>query len=296
MKLKLDLHDFRVPDGKPFRIAKTHTKVKDHYTDTAHYEALIAQFREEIDDLQQKMYAQDRHGLLLIFQAMDAAGKDSTIKHVMSGVNPQGVEVHAFQRPTTDELDHDFLWRTSRVLPPRGRIGIFNRSYYEEVLVCRVHPEIVTKVQRLPEETTKDLKKLYAKRLEDIQNFEKYCERNGVRIVKFFLNVSKEEQKKRFLARIDTPSKNWKFDEGDVKERGFWKEYMHAYEDAISTTATETCPWYVVPADDKKNMRLIVSAVILHEMQGMNLKYPKMPAEQQAHLEAAKKLLLAEKE
>lgn len=295
MKLKLDLHDFRVPDGKPFRISKAKTKVKDLYTDSAHYETLIAQFREEIDDLQQKMYAQDRQGLLLIFQAMDAAGKDSTIKHVMSGVNTQGVEVHSFKRPTSAELDHDFLWRTSRVLPQRGRIGIFNRSYYEEVLCCRVHPEIVTQIQRLPEKTTKNLDKLFADRLKDIRNLEAYCHRNGIRIVKFFLNVSKDEQKKRFLARIDTPSKNWKFEEGDVKERGFWKEYMHAYEDAIRHTGTEECPWYVVPADDKKNMRLIVSAAILHEMQGMKLKYPELPPEQKAQLAVAKKLLLDEK-
>jgi len=294
MKLKLDLDDFRVPDGKPFRIGKAKTKVKDLYQDDAHYETLIAEFRSEIDELQQKMYAQDRQGLLLIFQAMDAAGKDSTIKHVMSGVNTQGVESHAFKRPTDDELDHDFLWRTSRVMPPRGRIGIFNRSYFEEVLVCRVHPEIVTKIQRLPAKTTQNVDKLFADRLKDIRNFESYSHRNGIRIVKFFLHVSKAEQKKRFLARIDTPSKNWKFEEGDVKERGHWNEYMHAYEDAIRKTGTEECPWYVVPADDKKNMRLIVSAAILYEMKTMKLKYPELPAEQKAELEAAKKFLLAE--
>ncbi|MDZ4405584.1 polyphosphate kinase 2 family protein [Prosthecobacter sp.] len=294
MKLKLDLEDFRVPDGRPFRIKKARTKVKDVYRDDAHYESLIAEFRMEIDDLQQKMYAQNRQGLLLVFQAMDAAGKDSTIKHVMSGVNTQGVEVHAFKRPTDDELDHDFLWRTTRVLPPRGRIGIFNRSYYEEVLVCRIHPEIVTKIQRLPGATTKSLKKLFADRLKDIGNLESYCHRNGIRIVKFFLHVSKEEQKKRFLARIDTPSKNWKFEEGDVKERSHWKDYMVAYEDAIRTTATDECPWYVVPADDKKNMRLIVSAAILAEMQTMKLKYPELPEEQKKHLQAAKRLLLSE--
>ena len=294
MKLKLDLDDFRVPDGKPFRIKKAKTKVKDLYQDDAHYESLIAEFRTEIDDLQQKMYAQNRQGLLLVFQAMDAAGKDSTIKHVMSGVNTQGVEVHAFKRPTDDELDHDFLWRTTRVLPPRGRIGIFNRSYYEEVLVCRIHPEIVTKIQRLPAETTKNIDKLFADRLKDIRNLESYCHRNGIRIVKFFLHVSKEEQKKRFLSRIDTPSKNWKFEEGDVRERGHWKDYMAAYEDAIRSTATEECPWYVVPADDKKNMRLIVSATILAEMQSMKLKYPELPPEQKKHLQAAKRFLLAE--
>lgn len=295
MKLRINLDSFRVPQGKPFRIDKAKTKVPKFYDSETHYESLIGQFREEIDDLQQKMYAQDRQGLLLIFQAMDAAGKDSTIKHVMSGVNTQGVEVHAFKRPTDDELNHDFLWRTTRVMPPRGRIGIFNRSYYEEVLVCRVHPEIVTRIQRLPEKTTKNIDKLFADRLKDIRNFESYSHRNGIRIVKFFLHVSKDEQKKRFLARIDTPSKNWKFEEGDVKERGYWKEYQHAYEDAIRKTGTEDCPWYVVPADDKKNMRLIVSAAILHEMQTMKLKYPELPAEQKAHLEAAKQFLLSEK-
>ena len=294
MKLKLNLDEFRVPEGKPFRIAKAKTKVKKLYTDDAHYEELIAQFRVEIDDLQQKMYAQDRQGLLLIFQAMDAAGKDSTIKHVMSGVNTQGVESHAFKRPTDAELDRDFLWRTTRVMPPRGRIGIFNRSYYEEVLVCRVHPEIVTKIQRLPAKTTKNIDKLFKDRLKDIRNFEEYSDRNGIRIVKFFLHVSKEEQKKRFLARIDTPSKNWKFEEGDVKERGHWKEYQEAYEDAIRATGTDDCPWYVVPADDKKNMRLIVSAAVLAEMQTMKLKYPELPSEQITELQAAKKLLLAE--
>jgi len=294
MKLKLDLEDFRVPDGKPFRIKKAKTKVKDLYRDDLHYESLIKEFRTEIDDLQQKMYAQDRQGLLLVFQAMDAAGKDSTIKHVMSGVNTQGVEVHAFKRPTSAELDHDFLWRTNRVMPPRGRIGIFNRSYYEEVLVCRVHPEIVTKIQRLPAATTRDIDQLFADRLKDLRNFESYSHRNGIRVVKFFLHVSKEEQKKRFLLRIDTPSKNWKFEEGDVRERGFWKDYMRAYEDAIRATATDECPWYIIPADDKKNMRLIVSAAILAEMQTMKLKYPELPPEQKKNLQAAKQLLLAE--
>jgi PPK2 family polyphosphate:nucleotide phosphotransferase len=295
MKLKLDLDDFRVPDGRPFRIKKAKTKVKDLYQDDAHYESLIAEFRVEIDELQQKMYAQNHQGLLLIFQAMDAAGKDSTIKHVMSGVNTQGVECHAFKRPTDAELDHDFLWRTSRVMPPRGRIGIFNRSYYEEVLVCRVHPEIVTKIQRLPDKTTSNLKTLFADRLKDIRNFEAYSHRNGIRIVKFFLHVSKDEQKKRFLTRIDTPSKNWKFEEADVRERAHWKEYMRAYEDAIRSTGTEECPWYVVPADDKRNMRLIVSAAILAEMQRMKLAWPQLPADKLGGLARCKKLLLAEK-
>ena len=295
MRLKLDLEDFRVPDGRPFQIKRAKTAIKDLYKDDAHYEALIAEFRTEIDELQQKMYAQDRQGLLIIFQAMDAAGKDSTIKHVMSGVNTQGIESHAFKRPTSSELDHDFLWRTTRVMPPRGRIGIFNRSYYEEVLICRVHPEIVTSIQRLPDKTTKNLDKLFEDRLKDIRNFEAYNHRNGIRVLKFFLHVSKSEQKKRFLSRIDTPSKNWKFEEGDVKERGHWNEYMDAYQDAIRATATDDCPWYVVPADDKKNMRLIVSAAVLKEMQGMKLKYPELPPEQKSKLAAAREFLLNEK-
>ncbi len=295
MKLKLDLESFRQPDGgKPFRIAKARTRIKDVYEDDAHYEALIGEFRHEIDELQQQMYAHDRYGLLVIFQAMDAAGKDGTIKHVMSGVNPQGVEVHYFKRPSDEELDHDFLWRTSQRLPPRGRIGIFNRSYYEEVLVCRVHPEIVTRSQRLPAEATRDLKRLFARRHEDIRHFEAYAHRNGIRVVKFFLHVSRDEQKARFLERIETPSKNWKFAEGDIAERAFWDDYMRAYEETIRATATGDSPWYVVPADDKKTMRLIVSAAILHELKKLKLSWPVLPKEQQAALARSRKRLLAE--
>ncbi len=296
MKLKLDLDDYRVSKGKAFRIKKARTRVKSLYRDNAHYEELIAQFRSEIDELQQKMYAQNRHAMLLIFQAMDAAGKDSTIKHVMSGVNTEGVESHAFKRPTASELDHDFLWRHLRVMPPRGRLGIFNRSYYEEVLVCRIHPEIVTRIQRLPHETTSNIKRLFKDRLQDIANYEAYSHRNGIHIAKFFLHVSKDEQKRRFLARIDTPSKNWKFEEGDVKERAHWDDYMAAYEDAIRVTATDDCPWYVVPADDKKNMRLIVSAAVLHEMQKLHLAWPKLPQDQLAVLAHSRDLLMSEPE
>jgi PPK2 family polyphosphate:nucleotide phosphotransferase len=294
MKLKINLDDFRVASGKDFRIKKAKTKVKSLYRDNAHYEELIAQFRIEIDELQQKMYAQDRHGMLMIFQAMDAAGKDSTIKHVMSGVNTEGVESHAFKRPTANELDHDFLWRHLRVMPPRGRLGIFNRSYYEEVLVCKIHPEIVTHIQRLPKATTADLKRLFKDRLQDIANYEAFSHRNGIHITKFFLHVSKEEQKKRFLSRIDTPSKNWKFEEGDVKERAHWDDYMKAYQDAIRATATEQCPWYVIPADDKKNMRLIVSAAVLHELQNLRLTWPKLPKDQLAVLAQSRELLMNE--
>jgi PPK2 family polyphosphate:nucleotide phosphotransferase len=242
--------------------------------------------------MQEMLYAHHKYGVCIIFQAMDAAGKDGTIKHVMSGVDPQGVEVHAFKKPTEDELDHDFMWRCSQRMPPRGRIGIFNRSYYEEVLVCQVHPEIVQKYQHMPAEVLKDMPKLFDKRRKDIKRFESYAFRNGMRIVKIMLHVSKEEQKKRFLERIDTPAKNWKFNAADVQARNQWDEYQKAYEQAINATATEKCPWYVVPADDKKNMRLIVSAAILHEMKRLHLHWPKLPPEQQAELSKCREMLM----
>ena len=295
MKLKLDPRDFRFDGSEELRIKKARTKVPDLYRDDADYELLIRQFREEINALQEKMYAHDRYGMLLIFQAMDAAGKDGTIQHVLSGVNPHGMDVHCFKRPSEEELDHDYLWRTNARLPQRGRITIFNRSYYEEVLICRVHPEIVQNFQRVPDEAKKDMKKLFARRLDDIHAHESYLHRNGFRVVKFMLHVSKEEQRKRFLQRIATPSKNWKFNEGDIKERDFWQDYMAAYEDAVNETATDKSPWYVVPADDKKNMRLIVSAAILREMRKLDTSYPKMSEEQKAGLARCKKALLAEK-
>ena len=295
MKLKLDLKDFRVPEGKkPFRLAKVPTKIKPLYTDAQHYERLLGEFRAEINDLQQMMFAHNRYGMLFIFQAMDAAGKDGTIQHVMSGINPEGVEVHSFKQPSLQELDHDYLWRCTGRMPPRGRIGIFNRSYYEEVLICKVHPEIVQNYQRLPDSAMKDMKKLFEKRYEDIANFEAYAHRNGIHVVKFMLHVSKAEQKKRFLERIDTPSKNWKFNAGDVSERAHWDAYMDAYEKAINATATEKCPWYVVPADDKKTMRLIVSAAILAELKQLDLHWPRLPKEQRAQLAKSKESLLAE--
>ena len=293
MKLSLDLADYRVTKAN-FRIKKAKTSIKRLYKDEAHYQELLRQFRDEIAELQEQMFAHDRYGLLLLFQAMDAAGKDGTIKHVMSGIDPQGVEVHAFKKPTQDELDHDYLWRTSTVMPPRGRIGIFNRSYYEEVLICQVHPEIVQKIQRLPHEQMKDMKKLYKKRREDIAQFEAYAYRNGIRMVKFMLHVSKDEQKKRFLERIDTPAKNWKFHAADVAERQHWDDYMKAYEQAINATATEDTPWYVIPADDKKTMRLIVSLAILHEMKKLHLHWPKLPPEQKAELARCREMLMAE--
>jgi PPK2 family polyphosphate:nucleotide phosphotransferase len=241
---------------------------------------------------QDKLYAQDRRSLLLVFQAMDAAGKDSTIKHVMSGVNPQGCQVVAFKQPSAEELDHDWLWRCVKQLPERGRIGIFNRSYYEEVLVVRVHREIL-RAGKLPEKCiTKDI---FEQRLKDIAHFEDFLTRNGTTVVKFFLHVSREEQKKRFLERIEEPGKRWKFAAGDVRERAHWNDYMNAYEDAIRATATKAAPWFVVPADNKWFTRLVVAGAVVEAMEKMDLEYPKVDAKQAAELEKSREMLLAEK-
>jgi PPK2 family polyphosphate:nucleotide phosphotransferase len=242
---------------------------------------------------QDRLYAQDRWSLLLIFQAMDAAGKDSTIEHVMSGVNPQGCQVFSFKQPSSEELDHDFLWRTSRSLPERGRIGIFNRSYYEEVLVARVHPEIL-EAQKLPPKCVS--KEIWDERLEDIAAFERHLTRNGTVVLKFFLHVSKAEQKRRFLERIERHEKNWKFSAADARERRFWDAYMDAYERAIRATATKRAPWYVVPADNKWFTRLVVAAAIVDAMQSLDLHYPKIDAAQRKQLAAARKLLASERD
>jgi PPK2 family polyphosphate:nucleotide phosphotransferase len=295
MKLNADLDEFCCTGKKSLTIAKTSTKLKAKlYKNDADLTAKLASFREEIDELQQKLYAQNRQGILFVFQAMDAAGKDGTIRHVLSGVNPAGVEVREFKRPSEEELDHDYLWRCQKAMVQRGRIGIFNRSYYEEVLVCRVHPDIVKDYQRLPAAATKDMKGFYKARIAAIASYEDYLADNGIKVVKFFLNVSKKEQKQRFLERIQTPEKNWKFNLGDVKERQHWDAYMDAYEKAINGTATKKSPWYVIPADDKGTMRLLVSAAILREMSQLDLKWPTLPAEQKAELAEAEKLLLAE--
>jgi len=241
-----------------------------------------------LSEMQDKLYAQSNWGLLLIFQAMDAAGKDSTIKHVMSGVNPQGVEVHAFKEPSSEELAHDFLWRTNRCLPARGKIGIFNRSYYEEVLVVRVHPELLEK-ERIPKELREE--RFWKNRYEDINAFENYLTRNGIAIRKFFLNVSKKEQKRRFLERLDNPEKNWKFSPGDVRERKCWDDYQSAYEKMIRNTASERAPWVVVPADNKWFSRLLVVATVVDALWEMNLEYPKVSDEKMAALKAARKEL-----
>jgi PPK2 family polyphosphate:nucleotide phosphotransferase len=243
---------------------------------------------EVLTELQDKLYAQDRWAVLLIFQAMDAAGKDGVIKHVMSGINPQGCEVFSFKAPTSEDLDHDYLWRCMKYLPERGRIGIFNRSYYEETLIVRVHENILNS-QKLPEKLV--TKHIWDERFHDIRNFEKYLTRNGVIIRKFFLHVSKEEQKKRFLERIDNPDKNWKFSSADVKERGHWNEYMKAYEDMIRKTATKDSPWYVVPADNKWFTRLVVAAAVIDALDSLDLNYPEVGEEKLKELAEAKNLL-----
>ena len=275
----LDTNRFRYDghgsDTKPFDIKKAPTKVDDLYDDDDDYEKLLRQQVDEIDKLQTQLYVDNRYGLLTIFQALDAAGKDGTIQHVFTGTNPLGLRVHSFKRPTEQELEHDFLWRCWRELPERGTIGIFNRSYYEEVLVTKVHPEIVTQTQRLPEALIEDMDKVWKQRYEAIRNMEKYLYHNGFPTIKFFLHVSKDEQADRLIARIKDIDKNWKFDEGDVTERNFWHDYQQAYEDAINETATEHAPWYVIPADDKKNMRLLVGRILINELKKLPISKPK---------------------
>ena len=247
---------------------------------------------ETLANMQDILYAQDKWSLLLIFQAMDAAGKDGAIKHVMSGVNPQGCQVTSFKAPSPEELDHDFLWRCQKQLPERGRIGIFNRSYYEEVLVVRVHEQIL-QAQKLPEKLV--TKEIWNERFKDIRNFEKYLFRNGTKVVKFFLNVSTDEQKKRFIERIDNPAKNWKFSTADAKERNYWKDYMKAYEEMIRETSTKKSPWYVVPADNKSFARIVIASAVINALDELGLKYPRVSKEKIAELQAIKKALTEEK-
>ncbi|GAB4009190.1 polyphosphate kinase 2 family protein [Spirosoma migulaei] len=265
---------FRYDGDKSFKLKKAPTKVDDLYEDDAHYEALLRQQAAEIDKWQEKMYAHNRYGLLTVFQALDAAGKDGTIQNVFTGTNPAGVKVYAFKRPTDQELDHDFLWRSWRELPERGTIGVFNRSYYEEVLVTKVHPEILTQSQRLPEKVTDDLDKLFKHRYQAIRDMETFLYRNGFPTIKFYLHVSKKEQAERLIERIKDQEKNWKFQEGDVKERDFWDDYQDAYETCIAETATDNAPWYIIPADDKKNMRLLVGQIIIDELKKLPIATP----------------------
>ncbi len=282
--------DFRVNEGDEVHLKKWPTLVKPAYKSKKKYQKLLAEQVEELSDLQQLHYASNRHAVLLIFQAMDAAGKDGAIKHVMSGVNPQGCQVFSFQHPNTEELDHDFLWRTTQCLPERGRIGIFNRSYYEEVLIVRVHPEIL-RAERLPE-ALHDENTVWKERYRSIVGLEKHLFHNGTRIIKIFLHLSKEEQRKRFLARIDEPEKNWKFSYADMEERKFWPQYMQAYEACLSATSTKIAPWYVVPADDKKNARLIISRIILDTFKQLKMSYPETDAKRQQELLVIRKQLM----
>ncbi|MGB8732288.1 MAG: polyphosphate kinase 2 family protein [Candidatus Sulfotelmatobacter sp.] len=279
---------YRIDDGKHFQL-------KDYDpADTGHWRS-VEQAKEQLqkdvarmEDLQAKLYAQDRWALLLIFQAMDAAGKDGTIKHVMSGVNPEGCQVTSFKTPSDTELQHDFLWRTTEHLPERGHIGIFNRSYYEEVLVVRVHPQVLKSEKVPPALVTKDI---WKERFEDIRSFERYMARNGTVIRKFFLHLSKKEQKKRFLARLDEPEKHWKFSEADIHERDYWDDYQDAYEDMIRQTTSKHAPWYVVPADNKWFTHLVVSAAIVETLEGLDLAYPKVDAAKEKEIQAARRIL-----
>lgn len=268
------IKDFEIKEKSTFKIKNTSTKVKNYYSSKEDYEAILAKLQSELDDLQSMMYADGRHGVLVIFQAMDAAGKDGTMKAVFKNVNPLGLSFYSFKRPSETELNHDYMWRCFKVLPERGNVQVFNRSYYEEVLVVKVHPDILTNYQKIPKTLTQNPEKVWKKRYEDISNFENYLANNGIKVIKFFLNVSKEEQGNRLIERIEDISKNWKFEEGDIKERSFWNDYQSAYEEMINETSTDQNPWYVVPADDKKNMRLLVAKIISENLRKLNLSYP----------------------
>jgi PPK2 family polyphosphate:nucleotide phosphotransferase len=285
---------YRVEDGRGFKLSDIDPNDTLDLTseDKPRAKEALAMGIEVLAELQDMLYAQDKWALLLIFQAMDAAGKDGAIKHVMSGVNPQGCEVYSFKGPTSEDLDHDYLWRCLKRVPERGRIGIFNRSYYEEVLVVKVHPEFLA-AQKLPRELLG--KNIWKQRYQDIRNVERYLTRNGVIIRKFYLHVSRKEQKRRFLARLEDPQRNWKFSANDVKERAYWDEYMKAYEEAIRETATPEAPWYVVPADNKWFTRVVVAAAAIEALDALDLRYPKVPPAAQKQLAAARRSLMREK-
>jgi len=294
MKHEKKLHSlatlYRIDHGKKFRLKDFDPGDTNGLSEEfkAESEELLQHSTQQLAELQDMLYAQDRWGLLLIFQGMDAAGKDGTIKHVMSGVNPEGCEVTSFKQPSEEELSHGYMWRTSKHMPGRGKIGIFNRSYYEEVLVVRVHPELL-EAERLPQECVKG--DIWKQRFEDISDFERYATRNGIAIRKFFLNLSKEEQKRRFLARLDELEKNWKFSAADIRERQFWDDYHQSYEEMIQHTASRHAPWFVVPADNKWFARLVVSTVIIHALEDMKLSYPEVSAEKRRALVAARREL-----
>jgi PPK2 family polyphosphate:nucleotide phosphotransferase len=289
MKMKINSKDFRVRPGEKVKLREWPTIVPPFCKSKKRYQKLLGEHVEQLASLQRLLYASDRYALLLIFQGMDAGGKDGAIRHVLSGVNPQGCEVFSFKQPSSEELKHDFLWRTTRRLPERGRIGIFNRSYYEEVLVVRVHPELL-RGQQLPHELL-DEKSIWEERYRSIVDLEEHLHRNGTRIIKFFLHLSKDEQRKRFLERIDEPDKNWKFSLADIHERRYWQHYMKAYEACLKATSTHRTPWHVVPADDKENARLIVSQIVLDALNELKMAYPKTTAKRRRELKSFRKRL-----
>ena len=288
--MKINLKDFQVVEGQKVDLKKRPTIIKPFYKSQDQYKEILEQHIEELSDLQNVLYADNRYALLLIFQAMDAAGKDGAIKHVMSGINPQGCQVFSFKHPSPEELDHDFLWRTTRDLPQRGMIGIFNRSYYEEVLIARVHPQIL-QGEQIPEPLLSS-KTIWEERYRSIRGLEKHLYCNGTRIIKFFLHLSKEEQRQRFLKRMDDPAKNWKISPADIEERKFWKDYMKAYEACLSATSNPKSPWYIVPADDKENAHLIISQTIVDTLKSLKMSYPKLDAQRQKELKEMRKGLL----
>jgi len=291
--LKAITSRFRVPAGRRVRLKEYDTDWKGEPRADEEAQSMLADGVRRLSKMQERLYAQDKHSLLIIFQAMDAAGKDGTIRHVMSGINPQGCQVFSFKAPSAEERDHAYLWRTMKAVPERGRIGIHNRSHYEEVVVVRVHPEIL-QGQQLPDDIKRD-KRIWQQRYAQINDFERYLTENGTIVLKFFLHVSRREQKKRFLERISDPSKNWKFSSGDVKERGFWNDYMKAYEDAFTHTSTAWAPWHIIPADNKSFMRLAVASIIAEKMEGLTLDYPMVSAAQRRELLSARRQLLEEK-
>jgi PPK2 family polyphosphate:nucleotide phosphotransferase len=287
--MKISLKDFRVREGTTVKLKQWPTSVKPFYKSDDDCRRQLAAHTAKLSELQNHLYAHHCYALLLIFQSMDAGGKDGAIKHVMSGVNPQGCQVFSFKHPSAEELSHDFLWRTTRCLPERGHIGIFNRSYYEEVLIVRVHPKIL-QAEALPDELAAD-RQIWEKRFHSIRELEKHLHRNGTRVVKFFLHLSKEEQRKRFLKRIDDSERNWKFSGDDIKERGFWKDYMKAYEACLGATSTKHAPWFVVPADDKLNARLAISQIVVETLKDLKMNSPKSDAKRVKELQSFRKRL-----
>lgn len=280
--MKIETSQFRASPGKQVNLSRSPTRIRPYYRNKKDYSDALSLHVTDLSDCQQLLFASNQYAILLIFQAMDAAGKDGMIRHVMSGVNPQGCQVFSYKHPSPAELEHDFLWRTTRDLPQRGHIGIFNRSYYEEVLIARVHPKILH-AEGIAEGNMKE-KDVWRGRYRSITGLESHLHRNGTRIVKFFLHISKEEQRRRFLERIDEPQKNWKFSASDVEERGYWKDYMQAYEACIHATSSHEAPWFIVPADDKENARLIVSQIILDTIKDLHLSYPLVTAERKREL------------